>query len=392
MLILQILRLCLKQSKINGRVKNNKSRVMRMRCNKEAGNLKNHLQGSDLMVQYYENSRTIPSHEVEGLPPLTITNVKAICCSLRKKLPIVLVIVKIETSEPGLYGIGCASHTFRPLPVASCINDYMNILLKGRSTDCIEDIWQTLYSSTNTRNGPIMNCALGGVDQALWDIKGKRLGVPVYQLLGGKCRFAVDTYAHAEGRDLKELEERVKQYIDEGYRHIRIQLGLYGPDYGLPDFMKAGFGSSRERFVDPADYVLMVPKMFEHIRKTCGEKIELLHDMIYTRIHPIDSINMIRRLEQYRPFFIEDPFCIEHRGYIELLRKYTSIPIAYGEKFVNPSEYYDFITERQIDFIRCHIPYIGGLTPARKVAALGELFGVRTAWHGPPDLSPVKCF
>ncbi|MFA6109862.1 MAG: enolase C-terminal domain-like protein [Candidatus Latescibacterota bacterium] len=323
------------------------------------------------------------------MPSPTITKVRSICCAPRRHPYPSLVIVKVETSEPGLYGLGCASHTFRPLAVAASVDQYLDLLVKGRSTDSIEDIWQAVYASTNTRNGPIMNCALSGLDQALWDIQGKRLGVPVYQLLGGKCRFAVDTYAHAIGRDLEELEENVKRFMAEGYRHIRIELSEYGPDRGQPDFAQAGFASPRDTFVDPARYVVMMPRVFERIRSRCGDQIELLHDMIYTRIRPIDAINMIKLLGPYRPFFIEDPFCIEDRGYLSLLRQQTSIPIALGEKFVNPSEYYDLIAGRLIDFIRCHIPYIGGLTPARKVAALGELFGVRTAWHGPADLSPV---
>jgi len=323
---------------------------------------------------------------------LTITNVKSICCAPRKAPYPSLVVVKVETSEPGLYGLGCASHTFRPLAVAACVDHYTNPLVKGMSPDSIEDIWQKLNASTNTRNGPIFNCALSGVDQALWDIKGKRLGVPVYQLLGGKCRFAIDLYAHAVGRDFIDLEETVKQYMIEGYRHIRIELEDYSPNSLKPDFVKGGFLSgsySHSRFAHPADYVLKIPKMFEHIRNTCGEKIELLHDMIYTRIPPIDSINLIKSLEPYRPFFIEDPFSVENIEYLTLLRQQTSIPIALGEKFVNPCEYVPLITSRLIDFIRCHIPYIGGLTQVRKVAALGDFFGIRTAWHGPADLSPV---
>ncbi len=335
------------------------------------------------------NDAANPNHPTAGLPPLTITNVKSICCAPRRSPYPSLVIVKVETSDPGLYGLGCASHTFRPLAVAASVDHYLNAIVQGRSADSIEDVWQLVYRSTNTRNGPIINCALSGLDQALWDIKGKRLGVPLYDLLGGKCRFAVDTYAHASGRDFKELEDRVQRYIEEGYRHIRIELSTYGPEVEQADFHRAEFASPEDRYKDPVEYVVTLPRMFEHIRQVFGEKVQLLHDMIYTRIHPIDAINVIKRLEPYRPFFIEDPFCIEDRQYVHLLRQQTSIPIAYGEKFVNPSEYYDLITGRMIDFIRCHIPYIGGLTAARKVAALGELFGVRTAWHGPADLSPV---
>ncbi|MFC1693406.1 enolase C-terminal domain-like protein [Candidatus Latescibacterota bacterium] len=326
------------------------------------------------------------SRATGGLPPLKITRVKSILTAPHSaSMP--YVIVKVETSEPGLYGIGCASYFFRPLAVITVIDKYMDPLFRGKISNNIEDIWQDMLAGTNTRYGPVLNSAMSGIDMALWDIKGKRANMPVYELFGGKCRFAVDCYAHAGGRDFAELEEDVKGYMEEGYRHIRIQSHK-GRDK-TADFIEAGFGNPGDYWDDPADYVVTIPKMFEHIRTTCGEKIELLHDMIYTRIQPIDSINMIKKLEPYRPFFIEDPFTVEDKGYLELLRQRTSVPIALGEKFINPNTYVDLISGRLIDFIRAHVPYLGGLTPARKIAALGELFNVRTAWHGPADNSPV---
>jgi hypothetical protein len=142
-----------------------------------------------------------------GLPPLKITNVRAI---LTAPAGIRLCVVKVETSEPGLYGLGCATYNQRPLTVQTAVNEYLRPFAKGRDVDNVEDMWQNAYTSSYWRNGPVLNNGLSGLDQALWDIKGKRAGMPVYQLLGGKCRFAVDCYTHCGGDDLKQIEQSVK--------------------------------------------------------------------------------------------------------------------------------------------------------------------------------------
>ena len=259
-----------------------------------------------------------------------------------------------------------------------------------RIADNIEDLWQTAYTSSYWRNGPVLNNALSGLDQALWDIKGKRAGMPVYQLLGGKCRFAVDCYSHADGRDLAQLEESVRDKMAQGFRHVRIQLGGYGASQlsSGPGFRENGFGSAADTRMDAGPYLRSVPGMFEHIRKTCGEEIELLHD-IHERLAPVDAIRLIKEVEPFRPFFIEDPFSPEDIGYFKQLRRQTAVPIAMGELFNSPHEWTPLITNRLIDFIRVHISQVGGLSVARKIAALAEAFGVRTAWHGPGDVSPV---
>lgn len=323
------------------------------------------------------------SKATRGLPPLKITSVKCFATGN-------LNVVKVDTSEPGLYGLGCATFQQRPMTVTTAVDEYLNYFAKGRDADNIEDIWQTAYTSSYWRNGPVLNNALCGLDQALWDIKGKRANMPVYQLLGGKCRFAVDCYAHASGRDLSQIEESVRRYMEQGFRHIRIQMGGYGAVAlsSTPDFKEAGFGLDSDSHMDTRLYLTSTPKMFEHIRNTCGDEIELLHD-IHERIEPIDAINLIKELEQYRPFFIEDPFSPENNGYFRLLRQQTSVPIAMGELFNNPHEWVGLMSERLIDFIRVHISQVGGLTVARKIAALGEWFNVRSAWHGPGDVSPV---
>jgi len=330
-----------------------------------------------------EADAQIYSNATRGLPPLKITSVKCIRTGR-------LNVVKVETSEPGLYGLGCATFQQRPMPVAVAVDEYLDYFCRGKDADNIEDIWQTAYVSSYWRNGPVLNNALCGLDQALWDIKGKRANMPVYQLLGGKCRFAVDCYAHGGGRTPEEAVESVQSYMDEGYRHVRIQLGGYGSTHlsETPHFKKEGFGLENDGHMDKGPYLKITPKMFELVREKCGDDVELLHD-IHERIHPIDAINLIKELEQYRPFFIEDPFAPEDNGYFRMLRQQTSVPIAMGELFNNPHEWMDLISERLIDFIRVHISQIGGITPAMKIARLCEWFNVRTAWHGPGDVSPV---
>jgi mannonate dehydratase len=328
-----------------------------------------------------------PSYQ-KGAPPVTITGVKAIVTNPGGSN---LVIVKVETSEPGLYGIGCATFTQRAFLVATAVEKYLDAFCKGRNVDNIEDIWFTTYTSSYWRNGPVLNNALSGLDQALWDIKGKRAKMPVYQLLGGKSRIAVDTYTHASGNTVEAIAESVQRFMDQGFRHVRIQQGGYGGGGAIqftPDFKTAAYGRQNDGYTDQAEYLRRVPKMFEYVRKTCGEKIELLHD-VHEEVEPIQVINMIKQLEPYRPFFIEDAFSPENMDWFKRLRASTTVPLAMGELFNNINEFKTPMAEQLFDFIRCHISQIGGITPAMKVARLGEWFNVRTAWHGPGDTSPV---
>jgi len=328
-----------------------------------------------------------PSYQ-KGAAPVTITSVKAIVTAPGGSN---LVIVKVETSEPGLYGIGCATFTQRAFVVVTAIEKYLDEFCRGRDVDNIEDIWYTTYLSSYWRNGPVLNNALSGLDEALWDIKGKRAKMPVYQLLGGKSRIAVDTYTHASGNTVEAIGDRVQQFMDQGFRHVRIQQGGYGGVGTMPappDFKTAGYGRQNDGYADLAEYFRRVPKMFEYVRKKCGEKVELLHD-VHEQVEPIQVINMIKQLEPYRPFFIEDPFSPENMDWFKKLRESTTVPLAMGELFNNINEFKQPMADKLFDFIRCHISQIGGITPAMKVARLGEWFNVRTAWHGPGDTSPV---
>ena len=328
-----------------------------------------------------------PSY-ARGMPPVRIKSVKSIATAPEGSN---LIVLKVETTEPGLYGLGCATFTQRAVAVIAAIDSYLNDFCAGKDVDNIEDMWQSAFVSSYWRNGPVLNNALSGLDMALWDIKGKRAGMPVYQLLGGKCRVAVDCYAHASGSTPEAVADRAQQFIDQGFRHVRIQQGGYGGVGTVqqqPDFKQAGFGREQDQYMNQGAYLRAVPVLFDTVRKRCGEEVELLHD-IHERVEPMDAINLIKRLEQYRPYFIEDPFSPENMKWFRHLRTHTSVPIAMGELFNNYNEFRDYMVEQLFDYIRIHISQIGGITPAMKVARLGEWFNVKTAWHGPGDVSPV---
>ncbi len=331
----------------------------------------------------------VPSRYNAGMPPVKIKSVKAIATAPER---INLIVVKIETTEPGLYGLGCATFTQRAAAVVTAINTYLAEFCIGKDVDNIEDMWNSFYVSSYWRNGPVLNNAISGMDEALWDIKGKRANMPIYQLLGGKSRFAVDCYEHANGKSPEEVATDVQKYMGMGFRHVRIQQGGYGgPGASAqkkPDFKEAGFGYENDQFMDEQAYLRAVPKMFEMVRKVCGEEVELLHD-VHERVQPMDVINMIKQLEPYHPYFIEDPFSPENQEWFKQLRMSTSVPIAMGELFNNINEFKLPMVNQWFDFIRVHVSQVGGITPAMKIARLGEYFNVRTAFHGPGDVSPV---
>ncbi|WP_008826911.1 enolase C-terminal domain-like protein [Haloplasma contractile] len=311
-----------------------------------------------------------------------ITNVKTI---LTAPEGVNLVVVKVETNQDGLYGVGCATFTQRYLAVETAINEYLKPFLIGKDPQMIEDIWQTAMVSGYWRNGPVLNNAISGIDMALWDIKGKLAGMPVYQLLGGKCREGVACYKHADGNNVQEVTINVRSAMNDGYRYVRCQQGLYG---GVDQEIHKPMGALKGSYYHPRAYMNSVIKLFDHLRNTVGWNVELLHD-VHERLAPIDAVNFAKKLEKYQLYFLEDLLPPEQISWFENVRQQTSVPIAMGELFNNQHEWQDLITNRLIDFIRIHISQIGGITPAKKLVSLCEAYGVRTAWHGPIDVSPV---
>lgn len=327
-----------------------------------------------------------------GLPPLKITDVKVI---LTQPGPDQLVIVKVLTSEPGLYGLGCATHRERPLAVATALEQYFKPFVIGRNCDEIEDIWQSAYVQSYFRSGVTLNNGLSGIDGALWDILGKRAGMPVYSFLGGKARAAVPLYGHASARELPDLEDQVRKWMADGYRHVRVQLAVPGfSGYGAASKTSDQVLKLRPQGVapspvfEPTPYVNNTIKMFDYLRSKMGFDVELIHD-VHERVPPTQALILAKAVEPFRLFYLEDALAPEDVEWFKIMRQQSTTPLAMGELFVNRHEWLPLVTNRWIDFIRIHISAAGGLNMARKVASCCEFFNVRTAWHGPGNVSPV---
>lgn len=315
------------------------------------------------------------------MKPITIKQIKAFCT---RPAGFNLVVVRVDTSEAGLYGYGCATYTYRYSAVADIIENYLQPLLIGRDVSQIEDIWQMLNVNSYWRSGPVVNNAISGIDMALWDILGKRAGLPLYALLGGKSRAAIPVYRYAEHHDLNILTEQVKALMNDGARYIRIQRG-FTP---VETQKSAPANSPKGFYIDPSRYCRETVEMFAHIRKECGEEVELCHD-VHERIPVNKSLELAKLLEPYHPLFLEDLVSPDQYEWLKPIGAQTSICIAQGELCVNPTEWENMIKNRTIHLMRTHMSQIGGLTPARKQAAFCEQFGVKMAFHCPPDGSPI---
>ena len=314
--------------------------------------------------------------------PITISDVKVILTQPGQSR---LAIVKVMTSEPGLYGLGCATFTQRIFAVAAAIERHLKPFLLGRNVNRIEEIWNMSMVHGYWRNGPVLNNAISGVDQALWDIKGKRANMPLYDLLGGQSRQAANVYVHADGETKEEVADNARRFMEQGYRFIRVQMGGYG---GRGSPMVKPKGAPAGAYFDPRDYARRMLDMIAYVRQQVGEAVELLHD-IHERLTPIHAVQFAKDVEPFKLFFLEDALAPEDIHWFRIIRQQTATPLAMGELFNNPHEWQMLIQERLIDFIRMHISQMGGITPARNIAIFASLYGVRTAWHGPSDTSPV---
>ena len=324
------------------------------------------------------------------------------------------VLVKIAT-DTGLTGWGDATLNGRELSVASYVNDHLRPLLMGEDPLRIEHLWQSLYVGAYWRGGPVQNSALAGVDMALWDILGKEAGQPIYGLLGGRCRDYVTPYVHASAVDFGGLIEKVKAYRERGFTHIRIQMqSAEGSAYGEKPHRPRGWERADEAtevaspaatpeetqlplvqgnlpFVGnfhPSTYLRSVPAMFAAVREAVGDEVELLHD-VHHRLTPTQAARLASDLEPFRPFFLEDAVAPELAVHLDQVRAASTTPLALGEGLFDIKECLPLIHGRLIDYLRCDLGHIGGITAAKKLATHAEPFAVKSAWHGPPDLSPV---
>jgi mannonate dehydratase len=299
-------------------------------------------------------------------------------------------VVRVETNEPGLYGLGCASDPQRTLAVRTVLDEYLAPLLIGRDPDDIEDIHRLLLNSAYWRGGSVTGNALGGVDVALWDLKAKRLGAPLYSLFGGRVRSGAEAYTHVDGADEREIADRVAAARERGYRHVRVQAAVPGADTYGTGGAAVDPAAVRARRVpwDSAAYVRTVPKILTRVRELVGDDVELLHD-VHERLDPRQARDFLRRVEDAGLYFVEDLLAPEDSGHFARLHAASPVPLAVGELFSDSAQFTALLGGPDIDFARLRVPTLGGLTPARKIAALCELRGVRLAPHGPADVSPV---
>ncbi len=320
---------------------------------------------------------------------MKIVNAKVIVTSPDRNF----VTLKIFTDE-GVYGIGDATLNGRELAVAAYLQEHVIPCLTGRDPLQSEDIWQFLYRGAYWRRGPVTMSAIAAVDTALWDIKAKAAGMPLYQLLGGKSRDSVMVYGHANGRDIEETADEVAKYIELGYRAIRAQTGIpgLGSTYGV---------STDKMFYEPADaelpsenswsserYLDHVPVLFDRLRNRFGFEPHLLHD-VHHRLSPIEAARLGKSLEDYRLYWLEDAVTAENQEGFRLIRQHTVTPLAVGEVFNTIWDCKQLIEEQLIDYIRTTVAHAGGITHLRRIADLAALYHVRTGCHGATDLSPV---
>jgi len=306
------------------------------------------------------------------------------------------VILKIETDQ-GVVGYGDGTLNGRELPVASYLRDCMVPMLIGMDPRRIEDIWQTLYRGAYWQGGPVAMSALASVDIALWDIKGKMAGMPIYDLLGGRSRDRLMLYGHASGADIPQTVDAVGAWFERGYKVIRAQTGVPGTKtiYGVNPAGGAslGFVPSQadlpiEHVWDSEAYLRMVPKLFETLSSRFGDSVQFVHDS-HHRLRPIEAARLSKELEQFRLFWLEDVCRPERADRFRLIRNASTTPLALGEVFHGIQECQPYFEENLIDFIRIAAIHTGGLTHARRIIDYAALHDVRTGLHGPPDVSPI---
>ena len=303
------------------------------------------------------------------------------------------VTLKIETDQ-GVYGIGDATLNGRELSVVSYLQEHVIPCLIGKDPRRIEDIWQYLYRGAYWRRGPVTMRAVAAVDVALWDIKAKMAGMPLYDLLGGRSRDGVLVYGHANGADLAETVDEVGRYIDMGYKAVRAQSGIpgiamaYGVGRGKLYYEPADAALPTETVWDTRKYLNFIPGLFDKLRETYGFDVELLHD-VHHRLTPIEAGQLGKAVEPHKLFWLEDVTPAENQEAFKLVRQHTTTPLAVGEIFNTIWDCKDLIQNQYIDFIRATIIGAGGVTHLRRIADFAALYQVRTGAHGATDLSPV---
>ena len=276
--------------------------------------------------------------------------------------------VKVETDE-GIYGLGEAGITGKELAVQGVIEHFRPALI-GEDPSRIEFIWQRLYRGGFFKGAQIQTAAISAVDLALWDIRGTALGVPVYELLGGRCRDKVVCYPHIQGDSLEEYLSDAERALDDGYKFVRLHAM-----------------SEDDEVFDPRNTVPRTVEWATALREKVGPKVEMVIDF-HTRLDPMDAVRLARALEPVEPYFIEDPVRSENPEAYQFVRERMNLPIAGGEELATKWEFLPLIEGNLIDFVRLDLCIVGGLTEAKKIAGWAEAHYQYLAPHNP--LGPVS--
>ena len=309
------------------------------------------------------------------------------------------VTLRITTSD-GVTGLGDATLNGRELAVVAYLREHLVPLLIGRDPANIEDTWQYLYRGAYWRRGPVTMAAIAAVDVALWDIKGKVAGLPVYQLLGGASRRGALAYGHASGSDLPALFSSIRNHLDQGFKAIRVQTGVpgLGQVYGVAtdqkpgeryDYEPAGRGVvPKEEEWDTRAYLRHIPTVFAAVREEFGYELPLLHDG-HHRLTPNQAASLGKSLEPYDLFWLEDCTPGENQEALRRVRSQTTTPLAIGEVFNSVFDYQTLITEQLIDYVRSAVTHTGGISALKKIMDFAAVYQIKSGFHGPTDISPV---
>lgn len=309
------------------------------------------------------------------------------------------VTLKITTSD-GVTGLGDATLNGRELSVVAYLNEHIIPMLIGRDPQNIEDTWQYLYRGAYWRRGPVTMAAIAAVDVALWDIKGKITGQPVYQLLGGATRTGALAYGHASGSDLPSLFTSIRNHLDQGFKAIRIQTGVpgLGQVYGVAGDQAPGQRYDYEpakRSAVPGEeewdtnaYLNHIPGVFAAVREEFGYDLPLLHDG-HHRMTPNQAAILGKSLEPFRLFWLEDCTPGENQESLRRVRSQTTTPLAIGEVFNTVFDYQTLITEQLIDYVRSAVTHTGGISALKKIMDFAAVYQIKSGFHGPTDISPV---
>lgn len=308
------------------------------------------------------------------------------------------VTLKIMTDE-GVYGLGDATLNNRETLPAKFLQDYLVPCLIGKDPRDSEDIWQFFYRGAYFRRGPIAMAAIGAIDMALWDIKGKIAGLPVYQLFGGRSRVGATVYAHATGRDIDELLDSIAHYQSQGYKAVRVQCGI--PGMPMDGYGVAGEGEDSSHYVtkfgslpkeeiwSTEKYLRHMPLVFEKIRERFGPDLQVLHD-VHHRLMPREAAAFGKEIEKFNLYWLEDPTPADDQSALRLIRQHSTVPLAIGEVFNSLWDCKQLIEEELIDFIRVAVTYAGGITHVKRIVELAAIHHVRTGFHGAPSHSPIS--